>query len=347
MKNSAILRLTSPLHQGSEKSRTTPTELPQGVGTNYTPHRRLPITLKIGNRETITPLPAVSGNSIRHNLRESLVDVFLTAIDFDKAELSGTILEMLTNGGGMDKKDELKNEKDEAKNGSAPLLIRNRETLRALMPTLSLFGCSYGNRMLEGILDIGWAIPALKETSHLTRYESSVSYSTDLTSYELGTRTNALELEEGEKSKQSLYYNEVVSAGTPFYHFYKFKHLSSPIERSAMQLAIDLFKENGSLGGKSSVGYGHFEAIEWYADLDVSSGLYLDWLEKNKETIKAYIKLWDKPEQLVKVVKGKQTVEFPENLVPELDRLVQERKDYIQAENKKRLSLLKEGNNNA
>ncbi|MEL3959631.1 hypothetical protein NST17_20980 [Caldifermentibacillus hisashii] len=345
IERSAVLTLSAPLHHGSEKSRIKPETLPAGAKNNYTPHRRLPVLLKNGDISTITLIPAVSGNSIRHLWRESLVDVTLHTLGLKRKDLEKNILETFVSGGGMDASDAAKNDSEEEKQEKAkskknalkpsvPILVRDRETLRAAVPMLSLFGCSYGNRMLPGLVNVGWAIPALKQTEHITNVPSSLPYTEDLTSFQILTRHDPLrdEMDENQKSRQSIYYIEVVSPGVPFAHTYSINKFSTPIERSALQLAIDLFKENPYLGGKGSIGNGKVKTDQWYDDLDVSSNLYLEFLRENKDILVEYIHLWNKPEKLVQLKNGKEEIEFPSDLSQELDRLVKEREVTIQKE---------------
>lgn len=339
IKKTAVLTLATPLHHGSEKGRIKPETLPLGAKNNYTPHRRLPMLLQNGETQSIVLVPAVSGNSIRHLWRESLVDITLHTLGLTRKDLPKNILEILISGGGMDSGDGTKNEGEEEKTEKAkakkkaiepnvPILVRDRETLRAVMPIISLFGCSYGNRMLPGLLKVGWAVPALKQTEHITNIPSNISYSEDITSFQLGTRHDSLRYENENdefKSRQSIYYMEVVSAGIPFAHSYSIDEYSTPIERSALQLAINLFKNKPYLGGKASTGHGEVHTDKWYEDLEESPSLYLDFLKGNRDVIVEYLNIWNSPEKIVKMVSGKETIEFPEDLSVELDRLVKER----------------------
>ncbi|WP_374723603.1 hypothetical protein [Calidifontibacillus erzurumensis] len=347
IERTAILTLATPLHHGSEKSRIRPESLPEGAKSNYTPHRRMPLVIKTGDLKTIVPVPIVSGNSIRHLLRESLVDITLSTLGLKRKDLPKNVLETFINGGGMDSADAAKNDDEEEKQEKAaskkkalkpsvPILVRDRETLRAALPNLSLFGCSYGNRMLPGIVKVGIAYPILKETEHLTGLQSTLSYSKDMTSFQMMTRHDSLKEDFEGQSRQSIYYIEVVSPGVQFFHSYSIDTLSTPVERSAMQLAINLFKENPYLGGKTSIGHGKVTTDQWYEDLDVSPSVYLDFLKKNKDVLVEYIQLWNQPEKIVKVVNNKEVVEFPTDLSSELNRLVQEREETIQAEIHKR-----------
>lgn len=349
IERTAVLTLANPLHQGSEKPRIKPEKLPAGAKNNYVPHRRLPLLLKNGDVQSIALVPAVSGNSIRHLWRESLVDVTLHTLGLKRRDLPKNVLETLVSGGGMDAADAKKNDVEQEKHEKAayrkkaiqpsvPILVRDRLTLRAAVPILSLFGCSYGNRMLPGLVKVGWAIPALKQTEHITNIESSIPYSEDITSFQLMTRHDPFkeEMDENQKSRQSIYYMEVVSPGTPFAHSYSID-VSTPVERSALQLAIDLFKENPYLGGRSATGHGKVQTDRWYANIE-SPSLYIDFLKKNRDVLVEYIGLWNKPEQIVNVEKGKEEIEFPNDLSVELDRLITERDKAIHDEIGKKIA---------
>lgn len=345
IKREAVLTLATPLHHGTDKSRVKPGNLPAGVKNNYTPHRRLPLLLKFDSgREVIEQVPVVSGNSIRHQWRESLVDVTLYILGLTRKDLPKNILETFVSGGGMDSADAIKNDEEEEKveitkskkkilQPSVPILVRDRETLRATNPLLSLFGCSYGNRMLPGLVKVGWAIPVLKETQHITKVDSNLNFSADLTSFQMATRHDPLrnDMDDEYKSRQSIYSLEVVGAGVPFAHSFSID-LATPVERAAMQLAINLFKENPYLGGKASTGHGQFTTDNFYEDLNESPALYIQFLKDNRDVLVEYIKLWNKPEKIVNVVNKKEVLEFPKDLSIELDRLVREREDAIQIE---------------
>lgn len=328
-KTKAIFTLTSPLHTGAEQSRVRPEHLPQGAESNYTPHRRLPVVLQYEGHQDIVKLPAVSGNTIRHVLRESLVDPTLTFLGLQRRDLPKNILEMLVSGGGMDTSDVKKDEKEKEAatkiagehDGNMPILVRDRETLRSVFPILSLFGASYGNRMLPGLLRIGWAIPALRETAHITGHHSDVSYSADIFSYQLGTRHDPVsDAPNQSESRQSIYYFEVVSPGIPFSHEITLD-LMTDVERGALQLALDRFQMEGKIGGKTGTGLGFFTMTEKYEQVGNPS-VYMDWLKENKAVIIDYLDIWNSPQ---KVVKKDQTIAFPDGISKELDRLVEER----------------------
>src|SRR5699024_11984852 len=119
MNPNALTTLSTPPNHESEKPRIKPDNLPLGAINNYTPHRRLPMLLKSGSVQSIVEVPAVSGNSIRHLWRESLVDVTLYTLGLKRRDLDRNILETLVSGGGMEARDAIKNEEEEEKQDKA------------------------------------------------------------------------------------------------------------------------------------------------------------------------------------------------------------------------------------
>src|SRR5699024_1157194 len=121
--------------------------------------------LKNGDMQSIVEVPAISGNSIRHLWRESLVDVTLHTLGLKRKDLDRNTLETLVSGGGMEARDAIKNIDEEEKQEKAktrkkaiqplvPLLVRNREILMSAMSILSLFVVRDVNRMLPMIIKL-------------------------------------------------------------------------------------------------------------------------------------------------------------------------------------------------
>src|SRR5699024_5984471 len=111
----AALTLSTPLHDGSEKPRIKPDNLPVGAINNYTPHRRLPVLLKSRDVQTIVDIPAVSGNSIRHLWRESLVDVTLYTLGQKRKDQAHNMFETLVKQGVQEPKDTSKTKEESEK----------------------------------------------------------------------------------------------------------------------------------------------------------------------------------------------------------------------------------------
>ena len=334
IKRKAILTTKTLVSHGSEKSRIRPESLPSGARDNYMPFRRIPVVLQNGDAKTIVNIPAISGNSIRHLLREELADFTLFTLGLDKKNLDKNTLDLFMNGGGMDKKDTDRNDKEnkEGLTPNYPILVRDRETLRSVLPIFSLFGCSYGNRMIGGLVKVGWAIPALKQTEHITGVPSSISYNEDITSFQLLTRHDPNRDEEG-TSKQAISYTEVLSAGIPLAHEISIDSNSTPLERSALQLALDLFKQKPFIGGKSATGHGEVSTDQWYEPFEESSQIYIDYLKENKDVITEYIRLWHQPKEVVKVKNKKESIEFP--IAHQLDQIVNARHKALQEQQSK------------
>jgi|GEM_PF-4625611 RAMP superfamily. len=357
----ATLKLVSPLVHGAEHSSIRPANLPEGAGDNYLPFRRMPIAATVNGQPEIIELPVVSGNSIRGVLRRMGANLTMKALGVDETEIPDTIYYFLFSGGGLSAKIAEGNTEAEEK-GQFPLLVRNRKTLRAVFPLMSLFGSSYGNKMLEGLINVGVCLPIVSETRLITGKDSERSWSNDLLSYQLATRRDdlpkdgqeltmakavkALELDiskddlkklkDKESSKQMIYYQEVLAPGVDMDHWIDFKDEITLMEESLMSLILEEFKNHPYLGGKSASGFGRFEFTKFYNDgqaLEPGS-TYLKWLEVHKQTILEYMGCWENPKKVLALKdpgqpfdlkKNPVKVVWPAELAVKLDELVTER----------------------
>ena len=84
---------------------------------------------------------------------------------------------------------------------------------------------------------------------------------------------------------QMKYEFEVLSAGTELETEICVEY-GTTLEKSCMAYAIDLLKQSGHLGGKSSEGYGKI-AIE--CDTEITGLEYAQFLDKNKGKIKDFL----------------------------------------------------------
>lgn len=351
----------SPLAHGAEKGFVRPKSLPEGAKDNYVPFRRMPVATTMSDgKPGIIYTPIHSGNGFRGQFRRFGEKVTLDALGINIMDLPAVIYYFLTSGGGLDSKSSAENDAAEGK-GSFPLLVRNRLTLRALFPLVSLFGASYGNKMLEGLVNIGPAIPVLAETENVTGVPSERHFDEELLSFQMATRRDdapfdssemstakalealgvtltsqqAKEIKEKE-SKQAIYYQEVLAAGVMMHHWFSLKDMATPIEESLLSLILIEFKTNSFIGGKSAAGYGKIEFVQDYTGVSpLEPGTtYLNWLKANKQTILEYMACWDNPKKILALkdptkpfdVKNNPVKSvWPEKLSVELDRLVSER----------------------
>ena len=201
-----VTALSSISHNGGEQN---------GVVTHF---RREKIVQPKGK---VVDVPVISGNSSRGKMRDiSALDI-LTKEDNVKIQVDLDSHNLLFSGGSLESV------------GNKQLDLKKVRQMRVDMPALSVFGCSIGNIILPGKVQVGKMIPVCQETLHLIpgKFTENVEIKSiwDLCQLEMYTRTDDTKNEhyrqyltekakEGDKIKSQMqYYNETISAGTIFY----------------------------------------------------------------------------------------------------------------------------------
>ena len=292
-----------------------------GAGTvgNVQMIRVQPIVLDDGSEARV---PYISGNSIKHMIREGGARFALEALGIGDGELTKGMIDLLFSGGGL------------TKGGSAVNLAKARE-LERLFPLLPVLGYSAGNTMTASKLRVDhlhlvcrenlWRMPEqLRALPVASRQAGS------LRSDEFGTRHDALRSPQvaamlesetrrlieadrstkaGDKgvsekalaSSQMIYEFEAIMAGSRFWGGIEFRDLS-PVEVGALQSAIGRASAgvHGDchvfhIGAKSSIGFGRV-AIRFAGELRHIERLKTDpadaiavFGEANAPTIGAYV----------------------------------------------------------
>lgn len=103
----------------------------------------------------VVEVPVISGNSVRGKMRDISAVEILTKSPGVKVKVDGDSFNLLFSGGSLES------------TGEAGINIEKVRQLRADIPMLSVLGCSVGNIILPGKLDMGKMIPIAKETLHL------------------------------------------------------------------------------------------------------------------------------------------------------------------------------------
>lgn len=228
-------------------------------------------------------IPFISGNSVKHLLRDGGARFAIEALGIEDGMLTKGMVDLLWSGGGL------------TKGGSAVAIGKARE-LERLFPLLSVLGYGAGNTMTASKLRVdhlhlvcaenAWRMPApLLDTPHAKMLAGEYQ------GEEFGTRHDALrdptaarildvqtrtmiEGERSDKSKdktasakvtdsaQMIYEFETVKAGSRFWGRIGFRDLS-PLEIGALQASLgrscqgmhgDAYVYH--LGAKASVGFG-------------------------------------------------------------------------------------------
>jgi hypothetical protein len=170
--------------------------------------------------------------------------------------------------------------------GTADLAFR--KMLRDILPPVELFGTAVANQMVPGCLKVDHAFPVCRErlayldeaSASDPRALQSVRTFTDVT---FATRRDDLraQREEDEQAHQMLLEFECFVPGTLFLHSFILSY-PSPLASAALARALDLWRQEPYIGGKSSSGYGKIE-IAYSGPLD--AGPYLNYLETRKAEI--------------------------------------------------------------
>lgn len=240
-----VTALTSICHNGGERN---------GVVTQL---RREKIVQP--NRKTIE-VPVISGNSIRGKLRDIAAQEILTKEDGIKIKVDADSFNLLFSGGSLES------------TGSAELNIEKVRKLRMDIPILSVLGCSVGNIILPGKVDINKLIPVAKETAHIIpeKYHGTEPLKSvwEYCQVEMYTRTDDAknenyreylsdEAKAGEKIKsQMMYHTETIAAGTVFYWKICLRDTTDEETGAFLQVLQKWSDLASQLGGNGRVGHG-------------------------------------------------------------------------------------------
>jgi CRISPR/Cas system CSM-associated protein Csm3 (group 7 of RAMP superfamily) len=230
-----------------------------------------------------TDVPIISGNQIRGRLRRLLTADFLelSGYTMDLSQKSYQKLYHTLFAGGV-----LEAVEEESESAVVDLNLKFR-VVKYILP-LRLFGCSYANQMVEGRVLVGHMLPVCRELKDYTGVESDTSFY-QLIARAFQTRRDELRVaraEEEEQAVQALIEYECFAPGTRFYHELRLEtgREEELLDLSTLYRAVELWKENPFIGGKSSVGFGKLK-IEYEWPKPVDSKPYMEFVEKNKNEI--------------------------------------------------------------
>lgn len=244
-------------------------------GTMQTARR---MKYRVNNR--FIDVPVYSGNALRGILRGLLMQDMLEKLDMSVNSISQAVFYTLFNGGSL------------KSGGIEDLEFKGK--LTECCPALVLLGSAYGNQMTEGKAKVGILRPVCKELNNYNTNKTDVSLYSGMINEVFQTRLDRLKAktetvsdinEVPKETVQMKYEFEVLSAGTELETEICVEY-GTTLEKSCMAYAIDLLKQSGHLGGKSSEGYGKI-AIE--CDTEITGLEYAQFLDKNKGKIKDFL----------------------------------------------------------
>ena len=230
-----------------------------------------------------TDVPIISGNQVRGRLRRLLTTDFLELADY-KMDLSQKSYQKLYHtlfAGGV-----LEAVEEESESAVVDLNLKFR-IVKYILP-LRMFGCSYANQMIEGRVLVGHMLPVCRELREYIGIDSDISFY-QLIARAFQTRRDELRAtrtEEEEQAVQALVEYECFAPGTKFYHEIRLETSREEelLDLSTLYRAIELWKMNPFIGGKSSVGFGKLR-IEYEWPRPIDSKPYMEFVERNKDEI--------------------------------------------------------------
>lgn len=211
----------------------------------------------------VEEIPVISGNSIRGKLRDLAAIDILTKIDGVKVQVDADNFNLLFSGGTLES------------TGGKNLDIAKVRKMRKEIPMLSVLGCSIGNVILPGKVDIGKLIPICKETLHLIpeKFHGDEEIKTiwEYCQVEMNTRRDDTKdenkrefikkefLTEDLKGGQMMYFTETLVTGTRFYWRICLRD-TTDIETGAFLSALQQWSNQSSqVGGNGRVGLGRLK----------------------------------------------------------------------------------------
>lgn len=243
-----LFTLTAPLHHGA------------GTAGNTSLLRRQDIMLPDGARARV---PFVSGNSLRHRLREALAWHLVDTLAVEDGSLPKTTVDLLWSGGAL------------TRTGAETDLECARRVER-LLPSLALLGYSAGSDIVAGTLTVGnlhlvcaeneWRLPR-----NVAVLPQAALRAGALQGEEFGTRRDVaggpvdrlLEVAGAPlATTQMIYDMQVVKAGALLAGYLEVHPAATAAQRAVLAAAVELAapyaagRRETTLGAKAAVGFG-------------------------------------------------------------------------------------------
>jgi len=259
--------ITPIYHGGNEKTGSTPVLRTMSVWTDD------------GGKV----IPYIHGNAVRGRLRRLIMKDFLEKIGY---EIEGKHLyHSLFSGGTLE---------SGVQTGTIDLSLRRK--MQELIPPVSLFGGCFGNQILQGIMTVRHMFPVCKEYFNLLpdslkddlRAQEPVRGFTDESFI---TRKDDLrDREDGEQAIQMKVDYECLIPGTLLTCGFTLSYYNDN-DMSCFARMINLWKQNPTVGGRSSSGDGVLSLN--LPTLTATEDIYLNFIDEHKEQIIDVLKQLD------------------------------------------------------
>lgn len=262
--------------------------------------RREKFVQKKGN---VVEIPVISGNSIRGKIRDLAAIEILTKNDGVKVQVDADNFNLLFSGGSLES------------TGGKQLDVEKVRQMRKDIPMLSVLGCSIGNVILPGKVDIGKMIPICKETLHLIpeKFHGSEEIKTiwEYCQVEMNTRKDDTKdenkrefikkesLTDDLRGGQMMYHTETLVAGTRFYWKICLRD-TTDIETGAFLSILQSWSNQSSqVGGNGRVGHGRLkvdltETSVIDSEIEFTNSDFVTYIDKAKESKKDVTNYFEK-----------------------------------------------------
>lgn len=243
----------------------------------------------------VVEIPVISGNSIRGKLRDLAAIDILTKKDGIKVQVDADSFNLLFSGGSLESV------------GEKNLDIEKVRQLRKDIPMLSVLGCSIGNVILPGKVDIGKMIPICKETLHLIpeKFHGTEEIKTiwEYCQVEMNTRRddtkdeNKREFIKPEfltadlRGGQMMYHTETLVAGTRFYWKVCLRDTTDVETGAFLSILQSWANQSSQVGGNGRVGHGRLkvdltETSVIDSEIEFKNSDFVTYIDKAKEAKK-------------------------------------------------------------
>lgn len=233
----------------------------------------------------VLDIPVFSGNALRGILRRLIMDDFLKRIDVYDEGISAKLYYMLYSGGALT-------------GGSRYEEVGNKQIMRKKCPPLSLLGTAINDQILQGKMKVSIMKPLCLELNDYNLEQTDISIY-DLLEDVFYTRRDDLKtkgddlINDETKHKnpvQMKYEMQCLATGTQLVGNISLE-FENKVETSCLIAMLDLLKNKPFIGGKSATGHGE---ISLKYDKDISSDIYYNYLEDNKDSIVEWLRNTEK-----------------------------------------------------
>lgn len=246
---------------------------------NATLFRRAQVLASDGS---VLHLPFYSGNALRGQLRDRLALHFLDAMGLPARRNAPAValwfFYALFSGGALEQNSDAQKALRKQLGDHGAIRAEGIREFREHLPSISLLGCALGNRVISGRLRVADLRPVCRE------WGTGSQPVAEMLSWEFLTRRE--DLEDHADNHSMIANTEVLRPGTALEGGIDLDACITPLELSALAVALTRLQEHGHLGAENRRGFGKVELS--FSNLP-DPAPYETYLRENKEKILSYL----------------------------------------------------------